>query len=445
MALEHEDGHLAYVWAIVSVGRQCGKTLLVLVIELDRLDPLGAAIAGLEPLWSYPQRAAYTAQDGTSARRKLLEDQVPMLEQAPVQVRRRLAQVRRSAGDTQVSFRNGSRLTALNTTSTAGRGSTLDLCMLDESLAHPDDTLEGALLPTMITRPNHQLWVTSNVGTDAAVYLAEKHALGQAFVEAGRTDTVCFFHWGADVDDDPADPAVWAASIPAYGRTINETALRARYEAAVSAGSLDTFRREYLNVWTHNNVTAIPLTLWGDGTRPELEDGAPAGMPVAFALEVDLDRTVATITAAWPTDEGTAVAVVDQRPGTEWCLDRLDELQRKYFPVGMAVDASGPAFAVIPPRAPLAARVLALGAREVAAASGSFHDALLAVGGPRIVHEDDVRLTDAVKAVRRKPAAGAWLYDRRAAPYDASAVVGCALARYALSAAPGVPVVAAGR
>lgn len=456
VALEHEDGALAYTWSIVSVGRQNGKTILVLVIELDRLSPLGMRVAGvvelpghdqIAPLWRQPQRAAYTAQDGTSARRKLLEDQVPLLEADTVHpfVRRQITGVRRSSGDSGLSLAGGSRLRVLNTTATAGRGETLDLAMLDEAMAHADDALEGALLPTMVTRRNHQLWVTSNVGTDAARYLAEKHALGRAFVEAGRTDTVAFFHWGAGDDDDPGSPATWAAAMPAYGITITEAAMRARWEAAsTSTEGVDTFKREYLNVWTANTVTAIPLTLWNDGLRLELGAGAGADVPVAFAVEVDLDRTVATIAGAWPVAGGVAVGIVDRRPGTDWLPDRLADLERKYFPVGVAVDGAGPAFAAIPPRAPIRDRMMVLGAREVAAAAGSFHDALLSPAGVGVFHDDDADLLAAVTNVRRKPAAGSWLFDRRAVPYDASAVVAAVLARYALTAAPGAPVVRSG-
>lgn len=439
-ALEVTDDGLAYTWAVVSVGRQCGKTTLVLAVELNRLDPLGALIAGVTDLvpWAGPQRIAYTAQDGASARQKVIQDQWPMIDTAPTPVRRRFDRLNRSAGETFIRMRNGSLLHVLNTTATAGRGKTLDAAVLDEALAHADDTLEAAILPTMVTRPAQQLWITSNVGTSESVYLADKHALGQAFIEAGRRDTVAFFHWGAAEDDDPGDPATWADAIPAYGITINEDALRARYEAAAKAGKLDSFRREYLNVWTQNEVTAVPLTLWAEATVARFDIAGP----VALSIEVDLDRTVGTIGGACHAGTSTAVAVVDRRDGTGWMLDRLDELVRRYHPRAIAVDVAGPAASVIPERSPLARLVAPYTARDCAKAAGAFHDDLLAVGGPRLVHEADDDLTLAVRNVRRKAAAGAWLYDRRAAPRDASAFVATVLARDALLSGPAAPVLA---
>jgi hypothetical protein len=332
-------------------------------------------------------------------------------------------------------------LHVLNTTPNAGRGKTLDAAVLDEALAHTDDTLEAAVLPTMVTRPAQQLWVLSNVGTSESVYLADKHALGQAFIEAGRRDTVAFFHWGAAEDDDPGDPATWRDACPALGLTITEDALRSRYEAAAKAGKLDSFRREYLNVWTQNEVTAVPLTLWNEAEVARFDIAGA----VALSIEVDLDRTVGTIGGACHAGGSTAVAVVDRRPGTGWMLDRLDELVRRYHPRRIAVDVAGPAASVIPERSPLFRLVAPYTARDMAKASGAFHDDLLAVGGPQLVHEADADLTLAVRNVRRKAAAGAWLYDRRAAPRDASAFVAAVLARDALVAGPGTPIVATAR
>ena len=51
-----------------------------------------------------------------------------------------------------------------------------------------------------------------------------------------------------------------------------------------------------------------------------------------------------------------------------------------------------------------------LNTRDVAAASGAWHDRVLA---GHVTHRDDDRLTTAVAAARRRGAGGGWLYDRR--------------------------------
>jgi hypothetical protein len=64
-----EDGTPAYREIVVTVPRQSGKTALVLAWEVHR------ALA-----WGSAQAIAYTAQTGFDARRKLMDDQVPALQ-----------------------------------------------------------------------------------------------------------------------------------------------------------------------------------------------------------------------------------------------------------------------------------------------------------------------------------------------------------------------------
>jgi phage terminase large subunit-like protein len=65
-----ETGLMAYREIVVTVMRQNGKTQLVLATESERCM-----------VWEDPQRVIYTAQTGSDARDKLLEDQVPLLSQ----------------------------------------------------------------------------------------------------------------------------------------------------------------------------------------------------------------------------------------------------------------------------------------------------------------------------------------------------------------------------
>ena len=68
-----EDGTPAYREIVVTVPRQSGKTALVLAWEVHR------ALA-----WGSAQAIAYTAQTGFDARRKLMDDQVPALQNSPL-------------------------------------------------------------------------------------------------------------------------------------------------------------------------------------------------------------------------------------------------------------------------------------------------------------------------------------------------------------------------
>jgi hypothetical protein len=276
-----------------------------------------------------------------------------------------------------------------------------------------------------LTRASAQLWIASNAGTDASQWWADKLALGRSYVESDIRERVCLIEYAAAPDDDPADPATWYAAQPSLGVTYPEDAVRVRWDAAVASGQVDNFRREYLNVWTRDEVSAVPMDLWA-----ECASDVALRQPCVLAVEVDLDRTVATIVAAAVGADGRVVVeVVDRAPGTTWVADRVDELVARWDPVAVGWDAGGPAAA-------LALEVpggVAVGTRDLAAASGSMHDALLAPRPHPVAHRSDPRLADAARATRRRPAGGSWLYDRRAVPHDASAWVGAVLARWLLA------------
>ncbi|CAB4135528.1 hypothetical protein UFOVP287_36, partial [uncultured Caudovirales phage] len=75
MELDQNTGLLvpAYREVNILVPRQCGKTTLMLSMELHRAL-----------LWGKPQTIGYTAQTGWDARRKLIDDQVPAIEMSPL-------------------------------------------------------------------------------------------------------------------------------------------------------------------------------------------------------------------------------------------------------------------------------------------------------------------------------------------------------------------------
>src|SRR5262245_59567222 len=91
------DGRPAYREVIVTVPRQCGKSILLLAVMLQRA--LG---------WPPPQRILYSAQTGNDARKKLVEDWEPILNRH--KSRLRIRRVLRGMGNEGVEFFNGSRI-----------------------------------------------------------------------------------------------------------------------------------------------------------------------------------------------------------------------------------------------------------------------------------------------------------------------------------------------
>jgi phage terminase large subunit-like protein len=222
-------GRLVYREVRLTVPRQSGKTTLMLAIMLHRCLMMGDG-----------QRVGYTAQTGQAARLKFTDDHVPVVVGS---IFGRQAQVRRSNGSEAIRWKNGSLWSVLATTETAGHGSQLDLAIIDEAFAQPNDRLEQGFKPAMVTRPQPCLWVVSTAGDVSSNYLNAKIDDGRERVDRGLTEGVAYFEWSAEQGADPADEQVWLGCMPALGHTIGVEAIRADFESM----RLVEFRRAYLN------------------------------------------------------------------------------------------------------------------------------------------------------------------------------------------------------
>jgi phage terminase large subunit-like protein len=172
-----------YREVVLTVPRQSGKTTLLLVLIL--LRALGARA----------QNIRYTAQTGSDARKKWMDDWLPALKESPFSA---FYRERLTNGHEALLFKNGSLQGLVATTKKSGHGGSLDLGILDEAFAHPDARLEQALKPAMITRPQPQLWIVSTAGTKKdSPYLWGKVETGRAMVERGLTDSTAYFEWSA--------------------------------------------------------------------------------------------------------------------------------------------------------------------------------------------------------------------------------------------------------
>ncbi len=381
------DGTPAFREVIVTVPRQSGKTTLTLSQSVERCT-----------MRDRPQHVAYTAQTGSDARKKLLNDQVPILEGSPLwkQVRR----VARANDNAGVVFKNGSRIDVLASNASAGHGRVLDLGHVDEAFDDIDDRREQAMLPAMITKPDAQLWVVSTQGTDASVYLNRKIELGRAAALEGRTSGICFFEWGVPEEADIHDPSSWWLGMPALGHTQSIEAI-SHAKQTMTEGE---FRRAFGNQRTRSNERAIPETTWRVACRADV---APVGR-LSFAVDVAPDRDWASIAAA----AGGVVELVDHRPGVGWVEERIAQLVADHGGA-VTLEATSPAGALVPGLRSKGVQVREFTAAEVTRACGAFYDDI-ADGRVRIrigpFHE---YLETAVAAVAKQPVADAWRWGRK--------------------------------
>jgi phage terminase large subunit-like protein len=250
VALELDDnGKLVYREVNLTVPRQSGKTTLLLAVLLERA------------LGRPRQTIRYTAQTGADARKKWMDDWLPILEPSPF---KRQFRVRLTNGHEALLFKNGSQQSLIATTKKTGHGGTIDLGILDEAFAHADARLEQALKPSMITRPQPQFWVVSTAGTpEDSPYLWGKVERGRELAARGLNHSVAYFEWAAADDMDPGDPETWRSCMPALGETQTEESVRGYFESM----ELNEFERAFLNRWkTALSDPVIPLSDWKDLT-----------------------------------------------------------------------------------------------------------------------------------------------------------------------------------
>lgn len=387
VALEMDaDGVPHYREIVVLVPRQCGKTSLVLAMELHRAL-----------LWGHPVTIGYTAQTGWDARRKLIDDQVPLLEGSPF--KSAIKRVYRGAGMESVHFRNGSRIDVMPSTPTAGHGRVISgLGVIDEAFSDEDDRREGAILPAMATKRDAQLLVISTAGTQTSLYLKRKVEQGRALVEAGVDTGVAYFEWSADTETaDIDDPQTWWNTIPALGHTIDETVVR-HARGTMTEGE---FRRAWLCQWTVVDDAAIPAKYVARVLDPKT---APSGH-LSFGVDVALDRSWAAISVA---DETGRVELIDHREGVTWVVDRALALYRQHKGI-LVVDGYSPANSLVDRLEQGGIPVARYSLRDMTSACGIFYDAVL---------DDAIRirphpsLEAAITAAKRKSMASGWLWSR---------------------------------
>lgn len=415
VALEvRPDGSPAYRRVVLTVPRQSGKTTLLLALFVHR------ALA-----WpsGQPQVMTYAAQTGVDARKKFVDEQMPMLRKTPLKSRFR---TRLTNGHEAILWSNGSRHGIGASTEKSGHGAVLHLAVVDEAFAQEDARLEQALSPAMVTRPDAQLWVVSTAGTSSSTYLRAK-------VEAGResfADTdggVAYFEWSADPADDPEDPEVWWRCMPALGITTTEDVIRAELNGFLSApDGLSEFRRAYLNQWVDRDAAdTLTVAQW-----EALPRGAQPKDPVVFGIDAAPGHRSASVVAT----DGTDVELVDHRPGAAWLLPRLVELNEKHKPSGFAYDPAGPIAALEPELTqagiPLTPVKGPDSVRALAFLVGSVRDST-------IRHDGSPEFAAAVAGAGRRHVGDGHKWSRRDSSVDISPLVAATVALWVANAEAG--------
>ncbi len=397
------DGHLAYGSVVVTVMRQSGKTTLLLASEVDRC---------IAPAWGEPQLCIYSAQSGKEAREKLLDDQVPILEDSGLWPLCKKG-VRRVNGSESITFRNRSRIAVMASKKSSGHGPTVSLGIIDEAFKDEDDRREQALIPAMATRRDSQLMVMSTAGTDASTYLLRKVEKGREAAVADSGTNTAYFEWSIPADADIDDPEVWWTYMPALGWSVFES------KVADARGLLPDgeFRRGFGNQPTGSHLEEIiPTEVWDDVQDPS----AAAKRPFVFAVDVMPDRESASIAVAG----GGNVEMVDSRPGTAWVIERCVDLHGSWTGP-FVIDADGPVGSLGDDLRAAGVEVVDASSQDVVSACARFYDA---VADRKISIRPSAALDAAVDGLAKRSIGDRFVWSRLTSRNDVTPLMAASLA-----------------
>ena len=134
--------------------------------------------------------------------------------------------------------------------------------------------------------------------------------------------------------------------------------------------------------------------------------------PVAFGVGVAHDRSWTTIGIAGVRPDGNRyVQAIESARGTGWVVDRVAALSRTWKPLGIAIEASGPAGSLLPEFEQKRVRkVVSMAGRDVAQACGLFVDA---VSEGTLRHDNGRLLEISLLAAKKKTSGQAWVWAPR--------------------------------
>jgi hypothetical protein len=370
--------------------------------------------------------------------------------------RRRVKRVTESHGEELIELINGAQMFFLARSRASGRGLGCKRPILDEAYALQATQL-GALLPTVIARPNAQIMYGSSAGRDDSDVLRDIRDRGRT----GGDDGLVYIEFCADGSwEEPGCELLkcnhhrsmpgcsldreehWRQANPAYGRRIRFRSIVTMRRALVP----QEFGREILGWWDDpapTDVSPIKPVDW-ERCRDDLSRVHGA---VVLAWDVAPDRQTAAIAISGKREDGIDHGeVIKYGKGVEWLVDEIERLKDKLdlrvikLPSGKRVpalicDPAGPAGALLPELRKKAIDPVLTTARDMGVACGGLQDAVTA-GPSAWRHLGQPQVDLAIEgACKRDIGDGAWAFGRRVstkASVDICTLVALTLARYGL-------------
>lgn len=329
-----------------------------------------------------------------------------------------------SHGDEGILLVDGRRIRFLTRMNQSARGFTVDCMIFNEAMILKEES-RAAMMPTLATRPNPQLWYAGSAVDqrthDHGVVFASVRERGLA----GDDPALAYMEWSAETDRSPDDLGELA---------FDEAAIRQANPSLGVRIPLDHVEKERRSMAARTyavermGVGDWPRTdgLLGSVISPDqwaalFDSNSKLLMPVCMAYDVAPDRSYAAIAVAGYNQDGLLhVEVGEHRRGTHWVVERFVELLERFEPVWAGCDA----YAMLPGMEAQPVRTVA--AAEHGMACGRFVDA---VQDGQLRHLGSDELRSAVLAARTRPLGDlGWAWSRKGSPVDITPLVASTLA-----------------
>ena len=354
-----EDGRPRFRILIILVGRQNGKTEIIVI-----LPPYWMFVDDSPLILGTSTKLEYAKESWTKVRKLIRKSSALKglyhaerwyLEGA--QTTEMWTYDRDDAGEL-IRERDsvGSRYKIAAANAEGGRSLTIHRGIVDELRQHKDFSAWDAIEPAC-SYADSQLWGLSNAGDDTSVVLNTQVAEAMEFIERGiGNPRVGLFAWDNPQDADPEDPRAILQANPrvGYGGASLED-LRMEAAAAVRAGGerLTGFKTEKLCIRVKVMNPAIDPGQWLRCRAPGTLD--EARNRIALAVDVSPDGGHVTLAAAAQLQSGHVrgevigawKSIAQARAELPGLLDKIRPQKFGWFPSGpaaaMAADLARPA------------------------------------------------------------------------------------------------------
>lgn len=339
--------------------------------------------------------------------------------------------ISKTNGEEAIYLLNGAELRFVSRSKRAARGFSSDLLVIDEAQELDSESYE-AILPIISASPNPQQILT---GTPPGPKVP-----GEVFTKMrtngveNKTDRLSWFEWSADKDADLDDEQSWAQANPGYPHRISRETIEDERSSFVDD---DSFARERLGIWADLNSSGV-INM---DTFAALAEQGQMQDPVVFAVDVNPDRTHASISVAgfirsphFETGEfidKTRVNVVDSQAGIGWIVNRLKVLTETHTNIGVVIDSNSQAGSLLVDLKRARIKVVEVSFVEHSRACGDFLASINDDG--TLSHANQLALTAACATAQKRYSNEKWLWSRKDVEADITPLVSASLAAYVLS------------